>query len=192
MGAPQVLVLVSDGFEDMEAAAPIDVLTRCGMQVTIASLVPGTVKGAWGGNLTPDTVVSACTGVFDAVILPGGAANARHLAQSPEVIDLVQRQVSSERLMAALCASPGCVLAEAAGVLAGRRATGAPGFTAQLAAGGARVTDEDVTVDGRIVTGRGPGAAIEFALTVASMLGASAKVRDLAERWRIEWRPPGD
>ena len=181
------LIVMTHGVEDMEAVAPIDVLTRCGVEVIIAALEDGPVKAANGNTLIPHTTVgSVADNLYDAIIIPGGAKNAHDLAASEQVVALVRKHHEQGKIVASICASPGTVLAEAAGIMDGRRATGDPGFANKLAMMGAVVSDADVVVDGKIITGRGPGAALAFGLAVAETLVGAKAPNELAERWRID------
>ncbi len=144
-----VLVVLSDGFEDIEAIAPIDILNRGGARVTVASLNRGSVQAAHGTTIVPHTTVAEVAGrTYDGLMLPGGAPNAQSLAASRIVIDLIHHHCAAGKLVAAICASPGVVLAEAAGVLRGRQASSAKGFEATLTAHGATCTGLPVTTDG--------------------------------------------
>jgi protein deglycase len=186
-----VLVILSDGFEDIEAVAPIDILNRTGVKVTVASLDEGPVQAAYGTTIIPHTTLSGVAGrLFDGVILPGGARNAESLAASHEVIELVRRHCAAGKLVAAICASPGLVLAEAAGVLSGRRASSAKGFESKLTAHGATCTGLPVTTDGNFVTASGPAAALLFGLQLAEYLVGVSAAEELATRWQIK-RSPG-
>ncbi len=183
----RVLVVLAEGFEDVEATAPIDVLNRVGVEVTIASLFSGPVNAAYGNTIMPDTTVAEVVDeVFDGIVLPGGVYNANSLAGSSEVLTLVRRHYEEKRLVAAICASPGTVLAEAAGILKGHRSASAPGFEDKVKAAGAEFTDEEVTVDGHVITGRGPGAALLFGLRLAEYLVGRSKPEELARLWRID------
>jgi len=179
--------MLAEGFEDVEAIAPIDVLNRVGVEVTVAGLMPGPVNAAYGNTIVPDkTVQELENDLYDGVVLPGGVYNANSLAGSPEVLAIIRRHYEAGRLVAALCASPGTVLAEAAGILKGHRSASAPGFEDKVRAGGAEFTDEEVTVDGHVITGRGPGAALLFGLKVAEYLVGREAPKELARLWRIE------
>lgn len=181
----QALVVLTDGFEDIEAIAPIDVLTRAGVLVTIAGLRPGPVKAAYGTTVLPNADIGEIGGrAFDAVIIPGGRVNAQGLAADKRVVSLVRRQDEQAKLVAAICAAPSHVLGEAAGILKGRRATGDPSFNDRLAAAGAAVTNDQVTVDGHIVTGMGPGAAMLFALQLTEEIVG----REIADTYAMKWR----
>jgi 4-methyl-5(b-hydroxyethyl)-thiazole monophosphate biosynthesis len=186
----KALVILADGFEDIEAVTPIDVLTRTGVEVTIAALNAGPVNGAYGTTIVPRTKLDFVESDFDVIVLPGGRKNAEALADNLKVRELILRQDSGGKLIAAICASPSHVLAEAAGILKGRRATGDPAFNDKLAAAGAIVTEEAVTVDGNVITATGPGSAFLFALQITDELFGGLKASELAERWKIDWRAP--
>lgn len=181
----KILIVLSEGFEDVEGVSVIDVLNRAGIEVTVASLSEGPVKAAYGTVILPQTTLDKAGDDFDGIVLPGGVKNARILAENMKVLDLVRKFESQGKLVGAICAAPSLVLSQAAGVLKGRPATGAPGFEKELASGGAIVTGQAVTSDGNIITGMGPGAALEFALTLAEYLGAGKAVEELRSKWRM-------
>jgi len=186
----RVLVVLSDGFEDIEAVVPLDIMKRVGFEVTVAGLSSTTVRGAYGATLTVEATLNDVAGdSFDAIVLPGGRANAENLARSPQVAAMVRRMHAERKVVAAICASVGLVLAEAAGILVGKRATGFPAFDEKLSQGGAIITGELVTVDGNIVTGMGAGAAIPFGLAICAGLGAERAAAELARGWWIETLP---
>jgi len=180
------LIILSEGFEDIEAIAPIDVLTRTGVSVTIASLAPGQIKAAYGTIIIPHTTIEHINGLYDAIIFAGGRKNAENLAAHPGVIELIKEHNQAGKIVAAICASPSHVLALAAGILKGKRATGDPNFNDKLAAGGAIITDDMVTVDGNIITGMGPGASMLFALVLAEHLAGKEIADKFAKKWRVE------
>lgn len=182
----RVLVLLAEGFEDIEAVAPVDILTRVGVEVTIAALRDGPVKAAYGTTILPHTVVDRIDGLYDGLVLPGGMENARTLAEHPKVVELVKKHNHAGKMIAAICASPGYVLADKAKILNGKKATGHPDLNEKLLSAGAEVTDRLVTVDGNIITGMGPGAAMLFALKLAEYLAGKDTVDELIERWRTK------
>jgi 4-methyl-5(b-hydroxyethyl)-thiazole monophosphate biosynthesis len=182
---------MAEGFEDIEAVSAIDVLTRAGVDVTIAGLNEGPVKGAYGTAIVPHTSIDRIAGTYDCIILPGGRRNAESLAAHPRVIELVRHHNDAGKIVAAICAAPSHVLAEAAGILKDKRATGDPVFNDKLAWGGARITGELVTMDGNIVTGMGPGAALLFALTLAEYLVGKEIPDSLARKWRVDRQAAG-
>ncbi len=182
----RVLLVLSDGFEDIEAVTPVDLLTRAGVEVVIAGLKAGPVRGAYGTTILSHTTFDEVRGeIFDGIVLPGGSENAAHLAADSAVINLVRQYYREGRLVAAICAAPGAVLAEAAGILKDRRATGYPGFNDKLEAAGAIVTDESVTADGHVITGMGPGAAMLFSLQLVEYLVDKQTADGFARNWRF-------
>lgn len=181
----QALIVMADGFEDIEAVAPIDVLTRAGVKVTIAGLEKGQIKAAYGTTIVPDIDVDSVDGTYDVIIFPGGRKNAESLAKHPKVIELARHHFKVGKIVAAICAAPSHVLAEAAGLLVDKRATGDPGFNDRLAAAGAIVTNEQVTVDGNFVTAMGPGAAMLFALMLTEKIAGKAVADQYAAKWMI-------
>lgn len=183
------LIVVHEGFEDIETAAPIDVLTRVKAAVTLAAPAAGPVKGAWGVTLIADAAIGEIDGLYDALLLPGGLKNAQGLASDRRVLELISRHHEAGRIIASLCASPSLVLAEAAGILRGRSATGDPAFDDRLAAAGATATKKAVCVDGKLITATGPGTAIPFALTVAAALGCADEANQLALKWGVPFYP---
>jgi 4-methyl-5(b-hydroxyethyl)-thiazole monophosphate biosynthesis len=165
----KVLVLLAQGCEELEAITVIDLLRRAGIEVVAAGLQAGPVTASRGTVLVPDSTLEAELGkTFDMVVLPGGLPGAQHLEEDQRVRDLLQRQAAAGHFVAAICAAPK-VLA-AAGLLDGKRATAYPG--AVNAADFPRMTlsSEPVVVDGRVVTSRGPGTAMDFALCLIEQL----------------------
>jgi len=161
----KVLVLLAEGFEEIEAISIIDVLRRAQVEVTTAALQDGAVRGAHGITVLADLGLDELGGEsFDAVLLPGGMPGARNLRDDARVIELLQRQAGQDRYIGAICAAP--IALEAAGVLKGKRATSYPGYDLPSAL----VSDARVVVDGKVVTSRGPGTAIEFALEWVKIL----------------------
>lgn len=182
--AKRALVVIADGCEDMETVAPVDIMTRAGVDVTIASVSGDTVEAAYGNRFVAHCAVSDVDDLYDVIVVPGGGRNAAALAESEDVVRLVKAHFDDDRLVASICASPGAVLAQAAGILNGYRATGDPTYNDRLKQGGASVTNEEVTLDGRVITAMGPGAAIEFGLTIIRELGYADVATHLAGYWR--------
>ena len=181
--AKSALIVIHEGFEDIETAAPIDVLTRAKVKVTLAGPQAGAVKGAWGTVLVADKAIADIEELHDALVLPGGLKNAQALAADARVLALIRGHLDAGKVVASLCASPALVLAEAAGILKGRCAAGDPSFNDRLAAAGAAVRNQGVCVDGSIITATGPGSAIEFALPIAEALGCGETARQLRAKW---------
>lgn len=168
----KVLVPLADGCEELEAVTIIDLLRRAGVEVTTAGLKPGIVKASRGVQLVPDTTLDAALEAdYDMVVLPGGMPGASHLKEDARVLALLKKMAAAGKYTAAICAAP-MVLAEA-GVLAGRRATSYPGFLDGLA--DVTLRSEAVVQDGTVLTSRGPGTAMDFALALVETLAGSEK-----------------
>jgi 4-methyl-5(b-hydroxyethyl)-thiazole monophosphate biosynthesis len=167
-----VLIPLLDGFEEIEAVTIIDVLRRAGVRVIVAGEKPGPVRGSHDISVLADAAL-ADVDVDDLamIALPGGMPGAAHLAEHPVVQRLLREARERDRHTAAVCAGP--MALGAAGALAGKTATCYPGFEDRLT--GARVVDDRVVVDGKVVTSRGPGTALEFALTLAGLLAGPDK-----------------
>ena len=172
----KIAVLLAPGFEEVEAAAPIDVLRRLGFQVQVAGLDGLEVTGAHGLACKADCLLSQIPAKdLAAVVLPGGLPGAHHLRDSAAVIALVQEVHAAGHLVAAICAAP-LVLGKA-GLLKGKKFTCYPSVETQLPEGihsGARTTR-----DGQILTGKGAGAAIEFGLAIGAALGKEVEAKKL-------------
>lgn len=162
-----VVVPLADGFEEIEAITIIDVLRRAGEDVATAGLKPGPCTGSHGISVTPDCrIEDVDPAALRMVVLPGGMPGASTLRDDPRVMKLLQSASANGAFTAAICAAP--IALARAGLHAGRRITSYPGFAKDLA-GGTYVEDR-VVVDGKVVTSRGPGTAIEFALTLVKLL----------------------
>ena len=175
----RVLVPLAAGCEELEAVTIIDLLRRAGIEVVTAGLQPGIVKASRGTQLVPDaTLDSVLREDFDMVVLPGGMPGAQHLKEDSRILALLKRMAEQGRYTAAICAAP-MVLAEA-GLLAGRRATSYPGFLDKMAVPGMAYLKDAVVADGKVLTSRGPGTAMDFALMLVEVLSGKAK-RDEVE-----------
>jgi len=164
----EVLVPIADGTEELEAVTLIDVLRRAGARVTVASVGERQVTASRGVKLVADCLMGECLRQrYDLIALPGGMPGAEHLRDSEPLRELLERQAREERWLAAICAAPAVVLAHH-GLLGARRATGHPAFVDSLPDRSA--VDERVVVDGHLITSRGPGTALEFALRLVVVL----------------------
>lgn len=170
-------ILLADGFEEIEAITPIDVLRRSGITVTVLGVGERTVRGSHDILIGADTVLpEAQARTFDALLLPGGMPGAKNLRDSALVQEFIQKHQRAGSLLGAICAGP--IALAKAGVLDGRRATCFPGFEDEVQKGGARVeVAEDVVIDGNVITSRGPATAMRFALALAERLAGDKKAR---------------
>lgn len=170
----KVLVPLAAGCEELEAVTIIDLLRRAGVEVVTAGLQPGIVKASRGTQLVPDTILdSVLRDEFDMVVLPGGMPGAQHLKEDSRVQALLKRLAAEGKYMAAICAAP-MALAEA-GVLSGRKATGYPGVLEKLGLPDVVLQNQAVVRDGKVITSRGPGTAMDFALELIETLAGRDK-----------------
>ncbi|MCP5276792.1 MAG: DJ-1/PfpI family protein [Thiobacillus sp.] len=176
---PSVLVPLAPGFEDLEATSIVDILRRADIEVITASLAPGLVQGARGMRVQPDAQLDdVLERDFDMIALPGGMPGAENLKNDSRIQALLKRMAAAGKYTTAICAAP-IALAQA-GLLDNRRATSYPGFIDKLKPPGATYLADPVVVDGKVVTSRGPGTAMDFALTLVELLAGRGK-RDQVE-----------
>lgn len=174
-----VLIPLAEGFEELEAVTVIDLLRRAGVGVVTAGLQPGPITASRGVVMLPDTVLDAVLSQdFDMIALPGGLPGANYLRDDARVQSILKRHAAAGRYTAAICAAP-IALAQA-GLLVGKKATSYPGFVEKLTIADFRHSTEAVVVDGKVITSRGPGTAMDFALTLIELLCGRAQ-RDQVE-----------
>lgn len=171
-----------EGFEELEAVAPIDVLRRAGVTVTIAALGPARrVTGRNALVLEADCLLSDLPSpppTADALLLPGGPGVA-HLRADPRVRALVQQHHAAGAWLAAICAAP--TVLHDAGLLTGRRYTAHPSVGGELTA---ILADERTVTDGKILTSRGAGTALDFGLALVAHLTSPATADEIARAIR--------
>lgn len=166
---PSVLVPLAPGFEDLEATTIVDLLRRADVDVVTAGLAPGLVLGSRGMRVQPDALLDdVMQHDFDMIALPGGLPGSEHLKNDPRIQVLLKRMAGEGKWTAAICAAP-MALAHA-GLLDGRRATSYPGVVDRMQLPGATYVTQPVVVDGKVVTSRGPGTAMDFALQLIELL----------------------
>ena len=169
-----VLVPLAQGCEELEAITITDLLVRAGITVTTCGLDENPVKASRGITIIPDTCIDKVLNEsFDLIVLPGGLPGADHLRDNQSLQTLIKKQASENKYLAAICAAPKA-LAEA-GVLQGKKATGFPGVLAALQDNSITITGNAVEIDGNIITSRGPGTAMDFALTLIELLKGKGK-----------------
>lgn len=173
---PTVLAILAEGFEEIEAITPIDALRRAGAEVTIAALADGIhVTGKNGITFHADTMLTNVgTRDFDCLFLPGGPG-VKHLRADPRVRTLVLRHHSLGRWVVAICAAP--TVLHDAGLLHGRR------YTAHFSVANELpniLEREAVVVDGHLVTSRGAGTALPFALQLVEKLFSPDRAQEVA------------
>ena len=171
MAEKMVLIVLADGFEEVEALSPIDVLRRSGAVVTVAGLKVekgNLVRGAHDVYVHCDVELrDVREDRFDAIVLPGGMPGALNLHKSDMVNNIVLDTYKRGDLVCAICASPAFVLAPT-GILDGRKCTCYPGCEEKYSHLG--FCGERVVKDGNVITSAGPGTALEFGLAISEAL----------------------
>ena len=181
-----VYILLGTGFEEMEAIAPADLLRRAGVDVQFVGIDGSAIAGAHGIELTADTVLSETSlDDLELVVIPGGLEGVNSICASKDTLSLIQNAYKKGRYLAAICAGP-TVLAKV-GILEHCNATCYPGMEEEL---GSTVTpvNESVVIDGHIITGRGPGAAIDFGLALVRILCGAEIAKMVQEEIHYESR----
>ena len=172
-----VYVFLADGFEEVEAIEPIDIMLRAGLDVKTVSLGDGLVTGAHGIKVAADIVIDEVVyEKIDAVVLPGGGLGHENLDASESVHAIINYAVAHGKYVCAICASPSILGRKQ--LLSGKKATCFPGFEEYLY--GAEYVTDKVVVDGKIITARGAGAAAEFGFEITAAL----KDRETADKVR--------
>lgn len=174
---PTVLVILADGFEEIETLAPVDLLRRAAIEVTVASLSENRhATGRSGITAHADAALSAVHDrVFDLLFLPGGAG-VKNLRADPRVRELVMAQHAAGRWLAAICAAP--TVLNDCGLLAGKRYTAHFSVANELPA---ILAAERVVTDGKITTSRGAGTAVEFGLHLVALLTSADKAAEVSK-----------
>lgn len=167
-----VLVLFANGSEELEAVTIVNILRRAGVSVTLAGLEAGPLRGSRQTALLPDcTLDEVATQHFDMLVLPGGQPGTNNLKADARVLKLAQQMYHDGRYVCAICAAPS-VLATA-GLLDGKQATSFPGALDPFPQ--VKRQAQAVVEDGKLITSRGPGTAMDFALTLVERLCGDAK-----------------
>jgi len=176
-----VYIFFADGFEEIEALAPVDILRRAGLTVSMVGVTGKVVTGSHQIPVTMDTEISEVDMQHaQAIILPGGTAGTENLEKSAAVQAAIDHCMQNDKLVAAICAAPS-VLAHK-GLLSGKTATAYPSFQKHLLEGGATVPEDFVCHDGNIITARGMGVAGEFSFEIVKTLVSA----EMAEKVREE------
>jgi len=172
------LVILHEGFEEMEAVAPIDILRRGEVSVTVASLKPATsVTGRNQITIEADTDLDqALTQDYDVIVLPGGPGVTQYLRHDSRVRKALLHQVATGRLIAAICAAPLAV--RDAELLGGKHFTAHPSTQAELPT---RNPDLPVVTDGWLITSQGAGTATAFALEILARLTSNETAAAVAD-----------
>ena len=177
---PSGVILLADGFEEVETLTVVDVLRRCSIETDVAGVSGDIIEGAHGIKVIPDKDIEDVEiDSYDALLLPGGNPGYKNLRSDERVIAMVKTAFAKNKIVAAICAAP-LVLADA-GILKGKRVTIYPGMENEIVKAGAEFSEDLVVVDGNIITSRGPATAILFALKLGEIL-ANKEIADRVAR----------
>lgn len=166
----KAIVLFKEGFEELEALSVVDVLRRADVKCDMLGMDSMEVTSSHGVKVTMDCLFDESAYEADVVVLPGGMPGASSLRSDQRVIDILKDFNQKGKWIAAICAGP--ISLEKAGIIENKQFTCYPGFENEIPSGDYK--DTLVCVDGNIITGRGPAAALEFAYTILEKLGVSS------------------
>ncbi len=179
-----IYVFLANGFEEIEALAPVDFLKRAGVDVVLVGVGEDIVCGAHGIKVCPDIrIEDAVLGDFlEGIILPGGMPGAENLNNSQLVQKAIDYCNENDKIIGAICAAP--FILGRKGLLKGKNATCFPGFEDELV--GANLVESGVIIDGKIVTAKGAGVAWEFGAAICSVIKCEEKSLEILRG--IQWR----
>lgn len=174
----KVLVLLAEGFEEVEALTPVDYLRRIGIDVIMVSITQDLkVKGSHGIEVLANKTIDDIQGIINyrGIIIPGGMPGASNLRDNEKVIELVQNFNDESKMVAAICAGP--IVLQRAGIINNKKVTSYPGFESELKDS---IYKKDIVVqDGNIITARGPAAAVYFSIKIAEHLKGEEKGKEI-------------
>ncbi len=169
-----VLVPLANGCEELEAITITDLLVRAGISVTTAGLDNKPVTASRGTRIIPDTSIDeVINNTYDMIVLPGGLPGADYLRDDDRIQQILKRHSQQNKFLAAICAAPKALAA--AGLLDGKTVTSYPGALNNLTLNHTVISDSALEIDGNIITSRGPGTAMDFALTLIEILKGKSK-----------------
>ena len=175
-----IYVYLAEGFEEIEALTAVDVMRRAGIEVETVSITgEKLVRGTHGISVEADILYEETDHAkCDMIVLPGGLPGADYLNEHEGLAKHIKCFAGDEsKKLAAICAAP--QVFGTCGVLEGKKATIYPSMESHLGAG--QATDENVTVDGNIITGMGPALAMEFALKLVEEIKGKDAAEDVAD-----------
>lgn len=180
-----VYVMLANGFEEIEAITPVDVLRRANIEVSTVSISKDkTVTGSHNIPIIADLLIDEADLVnADMVILPGGLPGAENLYNNSVLEEVIAERVLQEKWMAAICAAP--MILGKRGYLKGHEAICFPGFERDLH--GATVKNCKAVVSGRFITSKGAGTALDFALAIVSVLKDEETAHAIKIKMQAEW-----
>ncbi len=171
-----IYMFFAQGFEEVEAIAPLDLMRRAGLSVTTVGVGGKQITGAHGITVTTDlSDTEYSDSAPEMIFLPGGMPGTLNLAASRVVLDAIRATVECDGYLAAICAAPS-ILGDM-GLLKDKKATCYPGFEDRLR--GASIAEDTVVRDGKMITARGMGVAVEMGLAIVALFCGEDKANDL-------------
>ncbi len=171
-----IYLFLAEGFEEIEALATVDIIRRAELDLTTVGIGSKVIEGSHGIRVEADIMMKdISTDDMDMVILPGGIPGTLNLEADPILKTVIDYCVRNDKYICAICAAPS-ILGHM-NLIEGKNITCYPGFDTQL--NGANYTAEDVTVDGKFITGKGAGVAIDFALKIVEVFDSKQKAEKL-------------
>lgn len=169
---------LADGFEETEALAPIDILRRAGIAVTTVGVGGELIRGSHNVYVKADITIDdfAPDDAMQGVILPGGMPGVKNLYAEERVLFAVKTAAQNDRYVCSICAAPS--IPGRLGLLKGKKATCFPGFEEYFI--GAQHTGDKVTVDGKYITAKGAGCALDFGFAITAAVLGDEKAREIA------------
>ena len=174
-----IYVFLAQGFEETEAIAPIDILRRCGKEVITVGIGDNIIKGSHGIAVVTDTEdkLVELNSDLEMIVLPGGMPGTINLEASKTVQKAIDYCTANDLYIGAICAAPSILGHK--GLLKGKKATCYTGFEQELT--GAEVLDDPAVIDGKIITARGAGVAVDFGLKLVEALVSKEKSEKMGE-----------
>ncbi|MBD3316378.1 MAG: DJ-1 family protein [Chitinivibrionales bacterium] len=173
----RVLTLFAPGLEEIEAVTSVDLLRRAEVEVTIAGVGTTQINGSHGITFEADTTLAEFHGEYDGIVLPGGMPGTTNLSESEDVLTLIKRAYEAGKLCAAICAAP--LVFDVAGILGTHRYTCYPGVDEKISGG--TFAPEPVVRDKNVITSKGVGTAISFALELIDFLKGPETAQQLKQ-----------
>jgi 4-methyl-5(b-hydroxyethyl)-thiazole monophosphate biosynthesis len=180
----RVLIYLAPGFEEIEAVTIIDLLRRADIDVTIAGLEEGFIRGSHGISILSDVNYETVNSDnFDYLVLPGGQPGSNNLKNNKRVQDSIKKFCKDNKLIGAICAAP--IVLHEAGILSNKKVTSYPSEKDVFSS--STYEESPVVKDDNIITSRGVGTAIDFALSLIGEIKGDDKKKEIAEKilWRI-------
>lgn len=174
-----IYVFLAQGFEETEAIAPIDILRRCGKEVITVGIGDNIIKGSHGIAVVTDTEDKLVepSSDLEMIVLPGGMPGTINLEASETVQRAIDYCIANDLYIGAICAAPSILGHK--GLLKGKKAVCYTGFEQELT--GAEVLDEPAVIDGKIITARGAGVAVDFGLKLVEALVSKEKSEKMGD-----------